>query len=111
MKSHDVSNHGTTGLVKKPWVTPSLEIIALESAESGTHRSQLDGTAPKETGLNRRPKAPRHFSSLTAKATQPLVPHSRLKKSQTSRAKVLRLRKNSALYQGTTLVGPLWLKT
>lgn len=53
MKSHDVSNHGTIGLVKKPWVTPSLEIIALESAEAGTHRSNSDGNGAQKN----RPKS------------------------------------------------------
>ncbi len=47
MKSYDVQDHGVSdqvaGQAKKPWVTPSLEIIALESAESGTHRSLVDG--------------------------------------------------------------------
>lgn len=47
MKSNDVNDHGVSnrsiGLTKKPWVTPSLEIIALESAESGTNPSKADG--------------------------------------------------------------------
>jgi hypothetical protein len=47
MKSYDVQDHGVSdqvaGQAKKPWVTPSLQIIALESAESGTHRSTVDG--------------------------------------------------------------------
>ena len=48
MKSNDVNDHGafdrSMGQAKKPWVTPSLEIIALESAESGTHASHVDGS-------------------------------------------------------------------
>ncbi len=47
MKSNDVNDHGASdrsfGQAKKPWVTPSLEIIALESAESGTHPTKVDG--------------------------------------------------------------------
>ncbi len=47
MKSYDVQDHGVSdqvaGQAKKPWVTPSLQIIALESAESGTHKSLFDG--------------------------------------------------------------------
>jgi hypothetical protein len=47
MKSYDVQDHGVSdqivGQAKKPWVTPSLQIIALESAESGTHKSTVDG--------------------------------------------------------------------
>jgi hypothetical protein len=47
MKSYDVKDHGASdqieGQAKKPWVTPSLQIIALESAESGTHKSTVDG--------------------------------------------------------------------
>jgi hypothetical protein len=46
MKSNDVNDHGVSdrsiGQAKKPWVTPSLEIIALESAESGVHPSKVD---------------------------------------------------------------------
>jgi hypothetical protein len=49
MKSNEVNDHGALdrdiGQEKKLWVTPSLEIIALESAESGTHHSILDGGA------------------------------------------------------------------
>ncbi len=40
MKSYDVKDHGASdqiaGQAKKPWVTPSLQIIALKSAEAGT---------------------------------------------------------------------------
>jgi len=47
MKSYDVKDHGASdqvaGQAKKPWVTPSLEIIALKSAEGGTHASKVDG--------------------------------------------------------------------
>ena len=39
MKSYDVKDHGASdqiaGQAKKPWVTPSLQIIALKSAEGG----------------------------------------------------------------------------
>jgi hypothetical protein len=46
MKSYDAKDHGASdqvGQAKKPWVTPSLEIIALKSAEGGTHPSKVDG--------------------------------------------------------------------
>ena len=47
MMSYDANDHGASdqiaGQAKKPWVTPSLEIIALKSAESGTHFSTVDG--------------------------------------------------------------------
>jgi hypothetical protein len=47
MKSYDAKDHGASdqiaGQAKKPWVTPSLEIIALQSAEGGTHPSHNDG--------------------------------------------------------------------
>jgi hypothetical protein len=47
MKSYDVQNHGVSdqvaGQAKKPWVTPSLQIIPLESAESGYRKSTIDG--------------------------------------------------------------------
>ena len=47
MKSYDVKDHGASdqiaGQAKKPWVTPSLEIIALKSAEAGTHPSKVEG--------------------------------------------------------------------
>jgi hypothetical protein len=47
MNSHDVKDHGTTaevaGQAKKPWVTPSLQVIALKSAESGSRPSRVDG--------------------------------------------------------------------
>jgi hypothetical protein len=48
MKSYDVNHRGAsdqvTGQAKKPWVAPSLQIIAIQSAESGTHRAPQDGT-------------------------------------------------------------------
>jgi len=47
MKSHEVQDHGVSdqvaGQAKKPWVTPSLQIIALESAEAGHPGIILDG--------------------------------------------------------------------
>jgi hypothetical protein len=47
MKSYDVKDHGVsghiTGQAKKPWVAPSLDIIALKSAESGTNPTRVDG--------------------------------------------------------------------
>jgi hypothetical protein len=49
MKSYDVNNYGAsdqvTGQAKKPWVTPSLHIISLQSAAGGTHPSTADGTS------------------------------------------------------------------
>jgi hypothetical protein len=47
MKSYDVQDHGAsdhlTGQAKKPWVTPSVQIIALKSAEHGGNL-KFDGT-------------------------------------------------------------------
>jgi hypothetical protein len=47
MKSYDAKDHGASdqvaGQAKKPWVTPSLDIIALKSAEQGTHPSRSEG--------------------------------------------------------------------
>jgi len=47
MKSYDAKDHGASdqiaGQAKKPWVTPSLEIIALQSAEGGIKPSHADG--------------------------------------------------------------------
>jgi hypothetical protein len=47
MKSYDAKDHGVSdqvaGQAKKPWVTPSLEIIALQSAEGGTKPARADG--------------------------------------------------------------------
>jgi hypothetical protein len=48
MKSYDNQVHGNcyrlAGEAKEPWVSPSLEIIALQSAEGGTHPSNTDGS-------------------------------------------------------------------
>jgi hypothetical protein len=48
MNSDTIKDHGATdrlnGQARKPWVTPSLQIIALKSAENGfRHLSRLDG--------------------------------------------------------------------
>jgi hypothetical protein len=48
MNSDTVKDHGApdrfNGQLKKPWVTPSLQVIALKSAENGfRHTSILDG--------------------------------------------------------------------
>jgi hypothetical protein len=47
MKSNVVHDHGASdqiiGQAKKPWVTPSLDIIALKSAETGLTPSRVDG--------------------------------------------------------------------
>jgi hypothetical protein len=47
MKSNDVNDHGASDRsmdqAKRPWVTPSLEVIALESAESGHSPRGTDG--------------------------------------------------------------------
>jgi hypothetical protein len=48
MNSDTIKEHGATdrlnGQARKPWVTPSLQIIALKSAENGfRHFSRLDG--------------------------------------------------------------------
>ena len=47
MNSYDVQDHGATGQVngqaKRPWVTPSLQIIALKSAENGSTHIAYDG--------------------------------------------------------------------
>ncbi len=57
MMSYDANDHGASdqvaGQAKKPWVTPSLEIIALESAEGGTKPSHSDGAG----GHFQRPKS------------------------------------------------------
>jgi hypothetical protein len=46
MKSYEVQDHGVSdqfaGQAKKPWVTPSLQILALESAEAGHGNTFLD---------------------------------------------------------------------
>jgi hypothetical protein len=48
MNSDTIKDHCATdrlnGQARKPWVTPSLQIIALKSAENGhLHFSRLDG--------------------------------------------------------------------
>ena len=50
MTSYDVKDLGTTappgGQAKKPWVTPSLQMIAVKSAERGpqnTHHDSFGG--------------------------------------------------------------------
>ena len=47
MKSYEVQDHGVSdrvaGQAKKPWVTPSLDVIALKSAEHGTTPARIDG--------------------------------------------------------------------
>lgn len=47
MKSNVVQDHGTSdqiiGQAKKPWVTPSLDVIDLKRAEHGTTPSRIDG--------------------------------------------------------------------
>jgi hypothetical protein len=47
MKSYNVQVHCETERLqkrgKKPWVKPSIETIALESAENGIHRHNVDG--------------------------------------------------------------------
>jgi hypothetical protein len=57
MMSYDANDHGASdqvaGQAKKPWVTPSLEIIALKSAEGGTKPSHADGVG----GHFNRPKS------------------------------------------------------
>jgi hypothetical protein len=57
MKSHDVNEDGATihlaGQAKKPWVTPSLLVIALASAEGGTIPSSADG-AGSNSNIRRR---------------------------------------------------------
>lgn len=47
MNSDTRKDHGATdrlnGQAKQPWVTPSLQIIALKSAESGNRHLAVDG--------------------------------------------------------------------
>ncbi len=47
MTSYDVKDLGTTappgGQAKKPWVTPSLQMIAVKSAEHGPLKTHFDG--------------------------------------------------------------------
>ena len=46
MNSDNMKDHGATdrfsGQAKKPWVTPSLQVIALKSAENGHTRLAPD---------------------------------------------------------------------
>jgi hypothetical protein len=47
MNSDTIKDHGATdrlnGQARKPWITPSLQIIDLKSAESGTQKHKIDG--------------------------------------------------------------------
>jgi hypothetical protein len=47
MNSDTIKDHGAAdrlnGQAKQPWVTPSLQIIALKSAENGNTRRGNDG--------------------------------------------------------------------
>jgi hypothetical protein len=47
MNSDNLKDHGATdrlnGQARQPWVTPSLQIIALKSAESGFRHLSPDG--------------------------------------------------------------------
>ncbi|MGB8539217.1 MAG: hypothetical protein WCD57_22525 [Acidobacteriaceae bacterium] len=47
MNGDTIKDHGATdrlnGQTKQPWVTPSLQIIALKSAESGFQHLAPDG--------------------------------------------------------------------
>jgi hypothetical protein len=47
MNSDTIQDHGATdrlnGQARKPWVTPSLQIIALKSAENGKQQNRRDG--------------------------------------------------------------------
>jgi hypothetical protein len=51
MNSYDAQDHGDTdrikGQGKRPWVTPSLQVMPLKSAEAGTHSSRRDGHGGK----------------------------------------------------------------
>jgi hypothetical protein len=51
MNSDTIQDHGATdrlnGQARKPWVTPSLQIIALKSAENGRQIHKLDGIGSK----------------------------------------------------------------
>ena len=57
MNSDNIKEHGATdrltGQARKPWVTPSLQIIALKSAENGFTRFAVDSGGGKRT----RPKS------------------------------------------------------
>jgi hypothetical protein len=47
MNSDTIQDHGATdrlnGQARKPWITPSLQIIDLKSAESGRQLHKIDG--------------------------------------------------------------------
>jgi hypothetical protein len=47
MNSDTIKDHGATdrlnGQARKPWITPSLQIIDLKSAESGRQLHKIDG--------------------------------------------------------------------
>jgi hypothetical protein len=47
MNSDTIKDHGATdrlnGQARKPWVTPSLQVIALKSAENGSRQRAPDG--------------------------------------------------------------------
>jgi len=47
MNSDTIKDHGATdrlnGQARKPWVTPSLQVIALKSAEGGSKVKGTDG--------------------------------------------------------------------
>jgi hypothetical protein len=51
MNSDNIQDHGVAdrfnGQARKPWVTPSLQIIALKSAENHINRKTLDGAGGK----------------------------------------------------------------
>jgi hypothetical protein len=51
MNSYDAQDHGDTDRIKRPgkrpWVTPSLQVIPLKSAEAGAHLSRKDGGGGK----------------------------------------------------------------
>jgi hypothetical protein len=57
MNSDNIKEHGATdrltGQARKPWVTPSLQIIALKSAENGSTRLAVDSGGGHRT----RPKS------------------------------------------------------
>ncbi|MDT7817367.1 MAG: hypothetical protein QOJ42_7283 [Acidobacteriaceae bacterium] len=47
MNSDTIKDHGATdrlnGQARKPWITPSLQVIALKSAENGSRQRAPDG--------------------------------------------------------------------
>jgi hypothetical protein len=57
MNSDTIKDNGATdrfsGQARKPWVTPSLQIIALKSAQNGLQLHKLDGVGSRFT----RPKS------------------------------------------------------